>query len=336
MKVTIKDVAKKAGVATSTVSRSLQDHKSISEATKLKVRKAAKELGYVPNAAAQNLSSRSTKNIGIILPQALKEQKIQHPFFMNIIEEISYALTSYQYTATITAGETVEDLLANVKMMTQQKRVDGFLMLYAMEDDPVVHYLSDNDIPFVVVGHPKDADNHIRYVDNDNIAVGRTATKVLIDNGHSQIVFVSRNKKEVVHNERYDGYQLEMNKHNLDYMNLICTDDPYDMEVLVDLLENKKITGIVACDDMHAIKLIPLLLDFGYEVGKDISLVGINNSLFATLFHPYLTTVDINVDYLARESAKLIVELLNNKDLLLVKHIIPHEIIIRETVAKLN
>lgn len=332
MAVTIKDVAKRAGVAASTVSRTLKDNPNISEATKEKVRKAMKELGYVPNVAAQNLATKYTKNIGLVLPPSLNEQRIQHPFFMDAISEISQCLNEKEYTASIAFDRTIEGLLDNVKMMYQQRRVDGFIILYSLEDDPVSSFLLENNVPFVMLGAPENNDNAIRYVDNDNVSVGRTATRYLIDKGHQEIMFVGRTPKEMVYQERYNGYLLEMQRSNYQVRPFYNIEDNQSIASFMEALEEKALTAIVASDDVLAVKLIPFLKQYGYHVGENFSVISVNNSVFSTLYHPYLTTVDIHLSSLARQSAQLIIDVLKENDLPLTKYIIPHDIVVRETV----
>lgn len=343
MAITIKDVAKRAGVATSTVSRTLKDNANISEATKNKVRKAMKELGYVPNSAAQNLANRLTRNIGIILPPFYtmtnkktgihyNEERVKNPFFMDIVSQISQQLNTNQYTASLAAEDTYEKLLDVVKMMYQQKRVDGFILLYSIEGDAVASYLLENNIPFVMIGMPADHDNEIRYVDNDNVSVGRTATKFLIDKGHEKIAFIGTGDGERVHQERYDGYFIEMQKNQLLAHPCYDVKKAEEMHDFIQQLECGDFSALVVSDDMIAVKLIPLLANYGYDVGENFSIISINNSIFSTLYHPYLTTVDIHIHELAKQSADLIIALLQNPNLPLTKYIIPHHIVRRETV----
>ena len=340
MGVTIKDVAKRAGVATSTVSRTIKDNPNISQATKDKVRKAMQELGYVPNVAAQNLANRWTKNIGLILPPASSEdqkehsetERIKNPFFMDIITQISQYLNEEQYTATIAAEDTMKKLLKVVQIMHQQKRVDGFILLYSAENDKITRYLLENQIPFVMLGMPTQYENEIRYVDNDNISVGRTATQYLIEKGHEKVGFVGFRNHEPVHLERFEGYFLEMKRQKLQPMEGFDVRDPKQVQEFVSALQDGKFTAIVVSDDILAVKLIPLLATYGYKVGENFSCISINNSIFSTLYHPYLTTVDIHVQELAKQSAKLIIDVLKNPELSLTKYIIPHHIVVRETV----
>lgn len=149
--VTIKDVAQKAGVNPSTVSRVLKDNHSISEKTKEKVRKAMHDLGYVPNVAAQMLASGLTHNIGLVFPPITVTDRLSEPFFMQILTTITNEAKSHHFTVSIATGMTVDALEEQVKLMHLQKRVDGFIILYSEQNDPVRKYLLANKIPFVIV-----------------------------------------------------------------------------------------------------------------------------------------------------------------------------------------
>lgn len=160
--VTIKDVAAKAGVNPSTVSRVLKDNKSISQKTKDKVRKAMAELGYVPNVAAQMLASGLTYNVGLIFPPLIIPDRLNEPFFMQILSTITSEAKLNDFTVSIATGMTVDELEEQVKLMYRQKRVDGFIILYSDPEDPVRKYLMDNNVPFVIVGAPEGFENEDR------------------------------------------------------------------------------------------------------------------------------------------------------------------------------
>lgn len=331
MAVTIKDVAKRVGVATSTVSRVLKDNPNISEETKRKVRQAIAEMGYVPNSTAQNLASRTTQNIGLILPPFTTPERSSDPFFMVMISEVSQVLNEKGYTATIVSQYDVESLAKTVQQMHQNKRVDGFILMYSLADDPVLNYLLSEDIPFVMLGTPAQYANEIRYIDNDNLMLGRTATQFLLQQGHQRIVFVSPNRAEFVYQERFNGYYLEMKSHHLQPVDQFALENPSDVERFIEMIRLNRPTAMVVSDDLFAVKMIPFLAMQGLKVGENFALISINNSIFSTLSHPYLTTVDIHIKELAEQSAQLILKVLQDDNTPLTKYIIPHQIVVRET-----
>lgn len=172
MAITVKDVAKKAGVATSTVSRVINDHPSISETTKKKVRKVMDDLGYVPNMTARNLGKRTSNAVGVILPPLDSKERLGNPFYLEIMEAINDEARLYD----MTTAKSFELLLENVKRMHLHKQVDGFILVYSDSADPVIEYLYENQIPFTLIGQPYQHENNIVYVDNDNQLLGKQAT----------------------------------------------------------------------------------------------------------------------------------------------------------------
>lgn len=336
MSVTIKDVAKEVGVAPSTVSRTLKDHPSISQETKEKVRKAMDKLGYVPNVSAQNLASKYVDTIGIILPVISSKERKSNPFYLEIITAMNEEASKQKVTISIASASTQEELLANVELMYRQKRVDGFIMLYVEEDDKVLDYLVTNKVPFTMIGQPYKYFNETSCVDNDNQLLGYTATQHLLDKGHQKIIFVTNNQKENFFKERYFGYQkclMEKEMTSLPVMSLI---DPQSYLTFETCLKEEKPTACIAIDDMFALRLIQMLNLSGYKVPDDISVISFNNSIFTTLLHPYITSIDVNATQLGKTAVEEFLTQLKEPTELKKRVIIPHKLIENETVMKMK
>ena len=144
MAVTIKDVARRAGVNPSTVSRAIHNHSAISEKTKERVRKAMADLDYSRNSAAQMLASGKSGAIGVIFPPI--ENKSEQPFFMKILTAINEEAHQNKITVSIASGHTIEELLSQVRVMYQEKRVDGFIVLYkndCFQGDKALSFLNN-------------------------------------------------------------------------------------------------------------------------------------------------------------------------------------------------
>ena len=140
--VTIKDVAKEANVAPSTVSRVISGHKSISDKTSKKVKAVMKQLGYQPNIAARTLVTQKSKTIGLILKSASKEMT-QNPFFTDVLMGISIACKQREYSTIMTTSVEQADLLVEVENLIKSKSIDGFIMLYSKENDSVTQLLKN-------------------------------------------------------------------------------------------------------------------------------------------------------------------------------------------------
>lgn len=336
MTVTVKDVAKRAGVATSTVSRVINDHASISDATKEKVFRVMEEMGYVPNIAARNLGKRSSGAVGVILPPMDSRERMGNPFYLEIIEAINDEARSHHMTTAIATAKSFDKLLDNVQLMHRQKQVDGFILLYSDKDDPVIAYLSENNVPFSLIGQPYTNEENVIYVDNDNQLLGKHATDYLIENGHENILFITNITNENVYYERYFGYQKAMMLSDLTVHPSIDMESPEDYLAFEQVLKETQATAAVVLDDIFAIRMIQLIQMYGYHVPDDFSVISFNNSVYSTLVHPYLTSIDIDVTELGKMGMRNLNEFLQKKETTGVRMVIPHKLIKRETVLRLS
>lgn len=334
--ITVKDVAKKAGVATSTVSRVINDHPSISEATKRKVRKVMEELNYVPNITARNLGKRISSAIGVILPPLDSKERLGNPFFLEIMEAINEEARLYDMTTAIATAKSFDILLENVKRMHQQKQVDGFILVYSDSKDPVIQYLYEKQIPFTLIGQPYEHETDIVYVDNDNQLLGKQATEFLIQNGHKNILFVTNTTHESLYFERYFGYQKALMLNNLTVFPSVTLEEPEDYLNFNDILQNSRATALVVIDDIFALRTMQLAQLYDYKIPDTLSIISFNNSIFSTLMHPYLTSIDIDTSELGRMAMKKLHEVINEELTNGIRLVIPHKLIKRETVIPLQ
>ena len=212
MPVTIKDVAKAAGVSPSTVTRVIQNKSTISDETKKRVRKAMKELNYHPNLNARSLVSSYTQVIGLVLPDD-SDVFYQNPFFPSVLRGIAQVASENHYAIQIATGKNEKERLNAISQMVYGKRVDGLIFLYAQENDPLVKLVTEEQFPFLILG--KSLSPFIPLVDNDNIQAGFDAAEYFIKKGCSRIAFIGGAKKLYVTQDRLTGYQQALQEHNL-------------------------------------------------------------------------------------------------------------------------
>ncbi|MEG0286511.1 MULTISPECIES: LacI family DNA-binding transcriptional regulator [Vagococcus] len=332
MSVTIKDVAKEVGVAPSTVSRTLKDHPSISKETKERVRKAMDKLGYVPNVSAQNLANKYVNTIGVILPATSSKERSNNPFYLEMLMAMNEEASQQKVTIAIASGHSDEELLENVELMYRQKRVDGFILMYSKEKDQVLDYLVKNKVPFTIIGQPYKYNNEASCVDNDNQLLGQTATQHLIDKGHERILFVTNNQQENFSKDRFFGYQKCMGDNQLASYKELSLITPEDYVEFDEVINEFKPTACIAIDDMFALRVIQMLNLLGFKVPDDVSIISFNNSIFTTLLHPYITSIDVNVSDLGKTAVVEFLSQLKEEDALKKRVIIPHQLIENETV----
>ncbi len=332
--VTIKDVAREANVAPSTVSRVISDSPRISEKTKRKVRKVMEEMGYHLNHNARVLVQKSTQTIGIVMKNSTSAS-LHDPFFPEVLRGISALCHQQEFNISITTGESEEAIFQDVVKMVQGKRVDGLIVSYSKKDDKVVPFLVQSGIPFVVVGKPVGKANEIMSVDNDNVRAAREATEFLIQLGHKKIAFIGEQPQFEVAAARRTGYMeaLRLNDIEIKPEYIKTLDKTVLMKETVDEvmdLQNPP-TGFVVTDDITGLNLLLSLREKNIQVPDDASIISFNNTFIAQLATPPLTSIDTQIYQLGYESAKCLIEEIKNPSMFKKSVIIPTIIVERES-----
>ena len=339
MAVTIKDVAALAGVSPSTVSRTCKNNPSISEETKERVRKAMAELGYEPNFQASNLASQNSRTIGIILPASAKEV-YENSIYLEAIQGISHYCNGRQYMTTIVTGQDEAEILDAVRSMSRSGKVDGFIILYSKKDDPVIDYLFNEGLLYILIGKATQYTNQTIYIDNDNLLAGREAAEYLYQLGHRRIAYLGSDSSLMFSADRKAGYQLALASHQLPVRPEYCVEvknvSENNEEAIRGLLMQKdRPTAILVSDDILAVSLERVCLENHLAIPEDLSIISFNNSLFARLTSPQLTSIDIGAGQLGSEAASQIINHIENPNLLATKIIVPHHLIERDSCCKI-
>ena len=339
MAVTIRDVAALAGVAPSTVSRTCKDHRSISEETKAKVRRAMDQLGYEYIAPTDVIRYQNSKTIGIILPPSSR-QAYENPFYLEAIRGIGQFCNGHKYTSTVITGQSNEEILDAIQTTVSESYVDGFIVLYSKEDDKIVDYLYSEGFTYVLIGKAKQFTNETIYIDNDNIMAGKQATEYLISLGHQKIAYLGSESIMIFSSDRKAGYHMALMQNDLPIEKSYCieVDNVFmdECKPLWELLRSEnRPTAMVVSDDILAVSLERICNQCGISIPEDLSIISFNDSLFAKLTSPQLTSIDVNSFQLGIEAASQLINHIENPNLLATKIIVPHRIIERDSCKKI-
>ena len=335
--VTIKDVAKLAGVSVSTASRALHDNDMISEATKKRVREAMDTLNYSPNYSAQNLVKRKSNTIGIVLPVRESQESLgNNPFFMQMIQGISGVCNKQQYLVSLATGRTEEELLNNIQNLIRGGNVAKLIFLYSKTNDKIYEFVKTQEVNCVVIGQSYDNESpKIYYVDNNNREAGQDVTRFLLDKGYRKITYAYTNIDELVQAERYMGYASEMKDNSIttQIIHLSRVNDNDNQVLLKDFLKKHPTQAFIACDDIMAIRLQRLFKKLGID-STSYAIITFNNSIISELASPPLTSVEVFPYELGEKAAEVLlekIEIANGKKL-----IIPHRIVERDSTPRLE
>lgn len=339
MAVTIRDVAALAGVSPSTVSRTCKDHRSISEETKIRVRRAMDQLGYEYSAPQETSNNQTSRTIGIILPPSTR-QTYENPFYLEAIRGISQFCNGHKYISTIITGQNSEEVMEAIQTMVSGNHVDGFIVLYSKEEDAIVDYLYSEGFTYVLIGKAKQFANQTIYIDNDNILAGKEATEYLISLGHKRIAYLGSESIMVFSSDRKTGYQMALLQNDLPVDKKYCVEVDHvfmdECEHLLEMLKSEdRPTAMVVSDDILAVSLERVCNQCGLSIPEDLSIISFNDSLFAKLTSPQLTSVDVNSFQLGIEAASQLINHVENPNLLATKIIVPHRIVKRDSCKEI-
>lgn len=333
MAVTIKDVAKKAGVSPSTVSRVMSNHPRISRETSRKVKEIMAELGYHSNIMARSLVSSKTYTLGMLLPRPA-EELFQNHFFAENIRGITTQASRKGYDVLMTCGNSELDELEAVTRLVRGRRVDGVILLQSRKNDPIIAFLKSEAFPFVLIGHHEDTD--ILSVDNDNVQASYDATVHLITQGHERIGFVSGPPNLSVSQDRLTGYKkaLEDNgiqlEHDWVMEGEFLQESGYRAMSFFMNLPNRP-TALVVIDDIVTFGIVRGLAELGYKVPQDLSLVSFNNIALSELSSPPLSSIDIGIYQLGYMASQLLIRQIQDDKPQQLRTIVPHRLIVRES-----
>lgn len=285
---TIKDVAQKAGVATSTVSRILSGKGEASKETKERVLQIVQELNYKPNALAKGLKEGKSNTIGLIVPN------IRDLVFPAAIRGISDYLEKHGYTLVLVNTDDKIELEKLHINNLQNRAVDGFIISTAKKDSVHLLELKKKGVPIVLLlRHLGDTMDAIIV---DNYQGGYNATQYLIEKGHKKIAIVNGTMDLQLYRERYRGYVAALSEAGIEMDNNLVVHNVESWEDSLQAVKNLIERGgcpeaIFATSDPKALGVIRGLKDMNIKVPDDVSVIGFDNMDMAEMMAPPLTTV---------------------------------------------
>ncbi|MFC3419465.1 LacI family DNA-binding transcriptional regulator [Salinicoccus hispanicus] len=334
--VTIKDVAKIAGVSPSTVSRVIKDHDGISSTTKKRVRKIMEEIGYAPNIAARNLVTNQANTIGLVIKSGIHEVNL-NPFYSEVNLGVSEACRENGFSTLTTSASNDVSLLAEVKELISSRQVDGFILLYSRTDDPIADFLTAAGFPYVVIGKNIFKNCEAAYVDNDNVQAAYAITELLIQKGYSEIVMIVDNDIFAVAKDRIKGFEMAMEASALSENGRVIKCENEDGSIhhmLESLFSTNQPHALLTLDGVLNSRIVSHLYRLGIRIPRDVATATFSDSLLTKLASPPQTTVDIFPQELGREAGKEIIMLIRDPDRLKKNITVPTRIIERQSTHK--
>ncbi|WP_386692558.1 MULTISPECIES: substrate-binding domain-containing protein [unclassified Lonepinella] len=306
--ITIRDVAKQAGVSVATVSRVL-NNASCSETARLAVESAVQNLGYSPNANAQALALQNTDTLGVVVTD------VTDPFFAILVKSVDQVAHEYGKTILIGIGYHNAEKERNAIETLLRKRCSCLVVhSKALTDQELINYLEQAK-GMVIINRCIAGYEH-RCVSLDNQRGTFLATELLIKLGHRKIGYIGSNHQINDEVERKQGYLTALQQYGLPVIENTSVQNSPDFEggeaAMVDLLSyHSDLTAVVTYNDSMAAGALSVLTENNINVPRQFSLIGFDDMPIASHLVPKLSTIRYPIDLMATYASKLALSLIN-------------------------
>ncbi|MFC7442247.1 LacI family DNA-binding transcriptional regulator [Laceyella putida] len=331
--VTIKDVAKRASVSPSTVSRVIAGSTRISLQTRLRVQQAMEELNYVPNAIARSLARSHTRTIGFTVARQA-DDAFANPFFSEVMRGMSTVAQARDYNILLSINPTPEEERDKCLRLIKERRIDGLIVSTSRVKDQLIATLISEQIPFVLIG--RSADTPVLSVNNDNVQAARSATIHLFEQGYERVLFLGGDRNLVVTQDRLTGYKQACFEWQRAYDEAFMIEADFSIESGFAALEAARERGIpfdavLAADDLLALGALQYAKSVHCQVPEQLGVVGFNDSPLLSYVNPPLTSVKILAYELGLEAMELLLDTLEQPAKARTKKeiLIPSELVVR-------
>jgi LacI family sucrose operon transcriptional repressor len=322
------DVARLAGVSKSTVSRVINDEYGVKESTKIKVRQAAAECGYVPNQVAKDLKSQKTNLIGVIVPRVSSHATAQGVDGLTAVLE-----KAGKHVLLASTHQAHEKELEYIKIFNQ-KRVEGIILYATHLDSKLVTAMQSSAVPIVVVGQDGSMFD-IPSIIHDDLRVGFEAGKRLIAKGCQTMGFIGVQGDDIaVDKLRSEGFIQALQHQGLRLAFHARGDFTIESGYLStkqQLAKHPKLDGLFCATDRIAIGAMKAIQELGLIPGNEISVLGVGNDELASVCTPTLSTFNYAFDKAGESGAKLLLDRIENRSLEMSKIVLTFKTIDRES-----
>jgi LacI family transcriptional regulator len=318
MAVTIKDVAKRLDLSIATVSRALDGYPDISLETRHRVSKVAQEMGYIPNRAARQLRRRKSDAIGYVLPSAAP--RFSSHFYSEFIAGLGDETALLPYDLLISSAPPDDETEKKIyTSWASSKKVDGFILNRIRLSDWRVQFLSEQKIPFTAIDQSHDGFNYPHIETNGYEAVKEVVT-FLISKGYRNIGFAGGPEFLTLQHDRLAGYKKGMEEAGLSIRpewivsGNLSSEGGYQAAKRMSWVPDPP-QAIVCVSDETAFGVMRAARELGLKIGDELAVTGFDGVAFSEYSDPPLTTLDYPVYEMARQLVKMLVAMLEGKEL---------------------
>ena len=331
---TIYEVSELAGVSLATVSRVMNKNTRVSEKTTKKVLDAMQQLGYKPNSIAQSLASNRTNSVGILVSE------LHGPFFAQMMAGIESALRAAGKHVIITTGHSEDDKEKDGIEFLISRKCDALILHVESVSDDYLIELSKGKTPIYLMSrYVKEIEQNC--ISLDNVMGGYLATKAMINRGHKRIAYIAGPQFKEDASDRLKGHKNALAEYNLTFdESLYYVGDFKETggsDGLRHFIQNKaQITALVCANDEMASGAMKYAREHGFNLPKDLAIIGFDNVIFTNYLYPTLTTIDNPVPEMGRAAANLVLKDIYKKSGITVNQVFEPKLILRDSTPDIS
>ena len=334
-RTTLRDVADRAGVHASTVSRALNPETAgmVTPEVAKRVLDAADQLGYRPNPIASSLRTNRTLTIGVVIPD------LTNPLFPPIIRGIEDKLAPAGYTAIIANTDNDPERESVTIDRMRERRVDGLILATARRKDSLIDACQQDETPLVLINRTVDGDG-IACIVNDEALGMKLVVDHLAGLGHQKIAYVGGPNNLSTGHQRNRGFRQAMRRAGLKPDNDLIvladsfSEEPGRLACARLFAHGKPFTAIVAANDLLALGCFDAIAEAGIRCPRDVSVTGFNDMPFLSRINPPLTTVRISHYHMGSRAAETLLDLVQQTALPVQHLLLEPELVIRRSTAR--
>lgn len=321
--VTIKDVAEYAGVSVATVSRTLNDSGYVGKESRRKVEEAIQKLGYYPNEVARSLFQKTSKMVGLLLPD------ISNPYFPLLAKGVEDCAQENGYMVLLGNVEDNHEKEDTYVKFFSQYNISG--VLSAAEGTK--NRNAQTNVPYVLLDRAYDEEDYA--VSTDDITGGKLAAKAIIERNPKNVVVMAGPREVPGANDRLTGALEILNKYNISYR--VFETHTFQVDKAEETAQRlfrtfDDIDSIIASNDVFALAIMKEAMKRGYSIPEDLQIIGYDDMPFSRYMYPGLSTIGQPAYEVGYQGAAILFQLLEKKPVRQKKIKLDPELVIRESL----
>ena len=317
MSVSIKDVANKAGVSISTVSKALNDKSSVSSSTIERIKQTAEEMGYVPNSRARVFATKETKQI-VFVADIPKDTAFYNPHIFEIIMGLQHSVSKSGYSLIVESVEKKE-ALEYISSLYKKNMADALVVHASIITKRLESLIVKSNLPHLIIGQP-DYQSTLSWIDTDNTLSGAIAIRHLLKKDYYPVAFVGGKADDMISLHRFEGAERELKQNNLNFEGqyVLSTSSTIvsGMNAAKKILKMEKPPRSVLCaNSVIAFGMMQELRNQKIKVPKDIAVMTFDRYPFSDFTEPRVTSVDMNMYEIGEEAGSILIKNLSHPNL---------------------